>query len=549
MPIRFVDEQPMEQPKSKIRFLDDAPQPEKTGSDNFSTYGVSMGVVDPIYGAGQLIPRALEKITSLGGLAENPVSRAYGRSAENIDKGYKQVSGEYEAQRQDPKGFDWGRLTGNVASPVNWIGTGAGGTATGLGGKMAVGAGMGAGSAAAMPVENTDNYWGEKAQQIGLGATAGVAAPLAGSAIGRVLNPQTAPEVKSMLKEGVKLTAGEMAGGAVKRAEDIMGSIPVIGSIVKGAQTRSIESLNEAAINRSLSPIGKSLPKNINMGREAIAYANEALGNAYDELLPKLSGKIDKPFADAMDNLDLAVKGNFALEDADKAIYDGIMNQVVRKRFSNNGSVFGQGIKDIESELGRYAKDFSSDPSSSKRNLGAALEQAQSELRNMLVRNNPKYADELKSINKGWANFKRVQKASTSAGTQEGVFTPAQLQSAVRSADKTKDKAAFARGEALMQDLSEPAKARMSPSIPNSGSVDRALGFGVAAGGGTALMNPWTAPLGAAALAYTPAGRKIAEILLTQRPEVSRKIGSAASKYAPYLSAPSAIPLAKESGY
>jgi len=548
MPIRYTDEQP--QPTSKIRFLDEGqPSPQVGKEDNFSTYGVSMGVVDPIYGLGQLIPRGLEKITSLGGLAENPVSRAYGRSAENVDKGYKQVSGQYEKSRATPENFDWGRLAGNVASPVNWIGTGAGGAATGLGGKMAVGAGMGAGSAAAMPVENTDNYWGEKAQQVGLGATGGAAAPLLGSAIGKVLNPQTAPEVKSMLKEGVKLTAGEMAGGMTKRAEDLMSSIPIVGSLIKGAQTRSIESLNNAAINRSLSPIGKELPKGINMGREAIAYADEALGNAYDDLLPKLSGKIDKPFAGAMDNLDVAVKGNFALEDADKAIYDGIMNQIVRKRFSNNGSVFGQGIKDIESELGRYARSFASDPSASKRNLGTALEQAQSELRDMLVRNNPKYADELKNINKGWANFKRVQRASTSAGTQEGVFTPAQLQAAVRAADKSKDKAAFARGQALMQDLSDPAKARMSPSIPNSGTVDRGLAAGVAVGGGAALLNPMTAPLGIAALAYTPAGRRIAQALLTERPNISRQAGTAAARYAPYLSAPAAIPLAKEGGY
>ena len=76
-------------------------------------------------------------------------------------KGYKQVSGQYEANAT-PDDFDWGRLTGNVVSPVNWMGVGAGGAATGLGGKMAVGAGMGASSAAAMPVENTDNYWEEK---------------------------------------------------------------------------------------------------------------------------------------------------------------------------------------------------------------------------------------------------------------------------------------------------------------------------------------------------------------------------------------------------
>lgn len=549
MPIRFVDDPQPSQPKSKIRFLDDQDQPEQ-GSDNFSARGVSMGVVDPVYGVGQIVPRVLEKVTSIGGLAENPVSRAYGRSAEGVDKGYKQVSSAYEAQRKNPEGVDWGRLVGNVASPVNWVGTGAVAPAAGIGAKIATGSALGGGMAAAMPVEDADNYWTEKAQQIGIGAGAGALGTAVASGIGRVLSPKTAPEVTAMLKEGVKLTPGEMAGGAVKRGEDILRSLPVVGGLVKNAQTKGIESLNEAAINRSLSPIGKALPKGMNVGREAIAYADDTLGQAYDNLIPKLTGKIDKPFADAMDALDDAVKNNFALDDADKALYKNIMDQIVRKRFSQNGSVFGQGIKDIESELGRLVKLFGSDQSASKRNLSGALSDAQDALRDMLQRNNPDNAAELKAINKGWANFKRVQRAASSVGSEQGVFTPAQLQSSVRAMDKSKDHSAFAKGMALMQDLSEPAKARMAQSIPNSGTVDRAVGLGLLGAGGLGYQydNPYLLALGGLGAAYTPAGRKMAEILLTQRPDVVRQAGTAISKYAPYLAAPTAIPLAKNGG-
>lgn len=548
MPIRFIDEQPAEPPKGKIRFLDDMPQPEKSGSDNFSSYGVSMGVVDPIYGVGQLVPRGLSAAAKAIGL--DTVSDLYKQSAENIDTGYKQVSKEYESQRQDPKGFDWGRLVGNVASPINWVGTGAVAPTAKIGAKVATGAAIGGGMTAAMPVENTDNYWTEKAQQFGIGLGAGALGTAATSGIGRVLSPKTAPEVTSMLKEGVKLTAGEMAGGAVKRGEDILRSFPVVGSLVKNSQTNSIKSLNEAAINRALSPIGKSLPKGMDVGRGAIAYAEDTLGQAYDNLLPKLTGKIDKPFADAMDSLDDAVKNNFALEDADKALYKNIMDQIVRNRFSKNGTVFGQGVKDIESELGRLIKSFGSDQSASKRNLSGALSEAQDALRDMLQRANPDNAAELKAINKGWANFKRVQRAASSVGSEEGVFTPAQLQSSVRALDKSKDHSAFAKGMALMQDLSEPAKARMAQSIPNSGSVDRAVGLGLIGAGGLGYQydNPYLLALGGLGAAYTPAGRKMAEMLLTKRPEIVRQAGTAISKYSPYLASPMAIPLAKNSG-
>ena len=70
---------------------------------------------------------------------------------------------------------------------------------------------------AAMPVENTDNYWTEKSatiQELDWGWCIRNSChkwDWAGTF------SKTAPEVTSMLKEGVKLTAGEMAGGAVKR--------------------------------------------------------------------------------------------------------------------------------------------------------------------------------------------------------------------------------------------------------------------------------------------------------------------------------------------
>ncbi|MEG7603096.1 hypothetical protein, partial [Listeria monocytogenes] len=89
--------------------------------------------------------------------------------------------------------------------------------------------------------------------------------------------------------------------------------------------------------------------------------------------------------------------------------------------------------------------------------LGDAYKQLQSELRDLVTRSNPAHADELKAINTGWASFKRIQNAAAKVGSEEGVFTPAQLQNAVRALDRSKDKARFAEGNALMQDLSGAA--------------------------------------------------------------------------------------------
>ena len=69
---------------------------------------------------------------------------------------------------------------------------------------------------------------------------------------------------------------------------------------------------------------------------------------------------------------------------------------------------------------------------------------------------------------------------------EEGVFSPAQLQNAVRAMDKSKDKARFAEGKALMQDLSESGKTVLGSKVPDSGTPYRTMA-GILASGGAGL--------------------------------------------------------------
>jgi len=528
-------------------------QPEaqqQTAPKNVPGAGVVMGAADPVYGIGQMVPRGLSALTSLGGLAPNPVSRAYDRSAGMIDTAVQEREKQYQAGR-DSESFDWGRLTGNVLSPVNLIGAGAARSAAAaptLATKAAAGAGVGAGYASMAPVTSEGDFLSQKANQMAWGAGGGLAAPIIGSAIGRVFNPNTDDAVRGLLKEGVKLTPGEITGGMLKRGEDVLSSVPIAGSVVKGAQRRSIESLNKAAYNRVLAPIGQKLPNNVELGRDAVSYVERELGKRYDDLLPKLTGQIDNVFQQDMSNVYKMVQIDDIMNPPEKAKFNSIIKNSIMSRMSGNGTMTGQAIKDIESELGEKAAVFGKG-SIQEQQLADALRETQNVLRGLVQRSNPQYADELKAINTGWANFKRVQNAVGSLGANEGIFSPPQLQSAVKALDKSKDKAAFARGSALMQDLSDPAKARMAQSVPNSGSVDRLLGtalpYGLASG---AAISPAAIPMGIAAMGYVPGGRRIAQAILADRPQAVRQLGSAASKYAPYLSAPIAAPLAREKG-
>jgi len=89
----------------------------------------------------------------------------------------------------------------------------------------------------------------------------------------------------------------------------------------------------------------------------------------------------------------------------------------------------------------------------------------------------------------------------------------AQLQNAVKALDRSRDKAQFAGGTALMQDLSEAGKNVLSNKVPNSGTPERVAAM--------AALNPGTWPYIAggipASLMYTAPGQAGMGLMLAGR--------------------------------
>jgi hypothetical protein len=134
----------------------------------------------------------------------------------------------------------------------------------------------------------------------------------------------------------------------------------------------------------------------------------------------------------------------------------------------------------------------------------------------MLQRQAGPLAKDLQKTNQAYSQFKRIQRAASSVGAVDGNFTPSQLQSAVKALDRSKDKGAFARGSAQMQDLSDAGRSVLGDSLPNSGTADRLLlgGSGLAA-----MMEPNIGvPLLAGASLYTQPGQSLLNNLVTRRP-------------------------------
>ena len=145
---------------------------------------------------------------------------------------------------------------------------------------------------------------------------------------------------------------------------------------------------------------------------------------------------------------------------------------------------------------------------------------------------------ELTAINTGWANFKRLERASSSLGVEDGTFSAAQLQNAVKALDRSKDHGKFARGQAFMQDLSDPAKNVLGSRVPNSGTADRLLNLpNVVTAGVGASVSPWT--LAAPALgygAYTPPAQALLRGMVSRRPGFAQPVAGLLNRSFPMLS-------------
>lgn len=469
-----------------------------------------------------------------------PLTQMFGMvpaTPQSIDADIAHNEQQYQANRQAAANNITGLVTGQQPKPgVDWARIG--GTALGTA-PLAVVGGPGAGVAkialqgglqgAAQPVTEVhgDDFWSQKGQQAAVGAATGVATNKALSGIAAVLAPKVRPEVQTLLDAGVTPTPGQIMGGGANRIEQAATSVPVLGDVIKNAQRRAVQQLNTAAINRSLEPIGESLPKGM-AGREALDHAVTKLGDAYDAVTAKIGAvPHDSQLMGDLSNLSGMVS-HLPKEQADQ--FNRIVSSEILDRFKGPaGVITGQDLKAAESNLGQLAKGYGKSTDFDQVQMAGAIREAQAMLRSFLARQAPEEASRLADINAGYANLLRAQRAASSVAADGGVFTPAQLQNAVKALDPSKNKRQFATGQAIMQDLSEAGKSVLGPTVPDSGTPLRhavqmglagAVGHGALPESAAGLMVPAAAGLGALTLPYTVLGQKTAAALLAgERPQ------------------------------
>ena len=495
---------------------------------------ITKGMRDPIDGGAQLLTNILpEGLVKAGNTVNNWLADKtgmVGRLPEGgVDQQVREQEAQYQAARGPNAGFDWGRTAGNILSPANIaIASGVPAAAT-LTGRVGFGAAAGAVGGAMTPTAGAGDFATEKAKQIGMGTVVGGAVPMVMGGVSRVVSPRASldPNVKLLQAEGVTPTMGQALGGRANVVEEKLTSIPILGDAISSARGRALDQFNNAAINRATAPIGQKVQ---GTGQTAIRQAGDSLSQAYDDALAQIKVvKFDQQFGQDLTQLKSMAQ---SLTPPMRSKFNTKLQEVVGGRTSMTGHMLGDTFKKVDSEIGNLAAKYRASSVASEAELGDALTQLQSLLKQQAARSNPKAAEALAKADEGWANLVRIEQAGKIGKNAEGMFTPGQLNTAIQTADKSVRKRAVARGDALMQDLGSAGQAVLGNKTPNSFTTDRAL---LAAGSlGSYMVNP-AIPAGLllGAGMYSRPMQGLLTNAITSRPQSAQAIADAIRQASP----------------
>jgi hypothetical protein len=472
------------------------------------------GAQTALDGGAQLLARGVEAVAPMFGQAAADWVTGQRQQTEAVNANNARDYAALKANDPVP-GRGAAEFAGNVAATAPLAYAMPGAASTSLLPQTGAGALAGAATSALQPVDSTQggDFWKQKGTQALEGGASGAATAGIFGALSKMAQPSK--QVQTLMDAGVTLTPGQMSGGAVNRAEQGLTSVPVVGDKILNARYGAVQDFNRAAINKTLAPIGESLDSATPLGREAISEMADKVKTNYDKLIPQLSVKVDQTFGEKVQNL--ASLSQFLPPDRRDQFNKTLTGQVLNK-FSPNGTMTGESFKEVESLLGQEARTYLHSSTGDEQKLGSAYLELQGQMRDLLERSNPARAGELQAANTAYANMLRVQGAAAATGSKEGVFTPAQLTSAVRQLDPSLRKSGFGRGTALMQDFAESGKTVMGGNVPDSGTAYRLT---TAAGllGGAGALDPHAAMAAGAAGAglmglYTRPGMKAASGVL-----------------------------------
>ena len=465
------------------------------------TRGVAEGMfVEPVLGLSQLVSRGL-------GMGETELDRYIRQREQRIEETPGMESGRFAGLLLSPAAAPLSRVPSLVSrAPV--VG----------GSRVFQSAATGGAAAGLTPVTTEGDFAEQKAIQAGVGAITGPAIDIALSPLARMGAPESA-EALALQRAGVdvsRLTPGQQLGGVMKRAEESLKSVPIVGETVRQAELRGFEEFNRGLINSVVQRANPkaTLPKAVSTAG-AIDFAGKELSRAYTRELSKI---------DIVPDVNMFVRLNGVIPRYSQTLSDEkanlleklINNRVIKQIQVKPGQTLsGKAVKRIDSELGELERRYKKSANAEERTIGEALGDAKATIRDYIGQQDP--TGEINKLNNVFADFLRLENAAARSQRSDNVFSPEQLQASVRAMDESRRKMGFARCQSRMQQTAQAGREMLGTRVPDSGTPERlaipitTAGVMSALGGSGAvpleqLLIPGLLGLGAAG-AYTRPGQ------------------------------------------
>jgi hypothetical protein len=443
----------------KFRYLDQAPSAEQMFG------GLVRGVSEPIIrGVEERLTRDYAK--DMGRAALQGLTLGFG---DEIGAFLGSLGGaEYEALR-DKIRADMDRFRDEKTAEAYFAEIGSsllapGGLAKLLGGgaKTVIGAGGLSGALAGAG-------YAEEAEDIPASAIVGGAIGAGGSAIA----PAIPAAQQALRAAGVRLTPGQLYGGALKTTEEALTSLPIMGAGIKQAQRKAIEQTPAFLYNRALKDIGVTIPVTMSP-RAASNRAREEIRKAYENVFSGARIKLDNEALDAVQSAittsrkRLGKEQQAAGEDLEQLVIDRLA-----KAADKNDTISASALKDIQSKLG---SDAAAAIRANNFARAEAIDEVDAALLDIFAKQFPEKAGQLNKLDRAYSKYVPLRRAASMA--DESAFTPAQALRAVRAEERRLGATGLGRleaGEARMQRPAEMLKRTMGGQLPESGTVPRLL--------------------------------------------------------------------------
>lgn len=497
-------------PRQQQRQQQPAP-PEITSTAPSESLARNFGPASIMSGAGLAADTLAGAAQGVGHVLDNTAGLAQGAYNQTLGRLFGQSDSATQTE-QSGQGFEG---TANNLGQGNSVGNALGqiGASTYLTRRLPGPVMQGGGSGAVM--SDAENITG-LARDMALGGIGGYLLDRASRGISGLVAPQIDNAVRQLHNRGVRMTPGQIMPG-LNRWEEMAISRPGIGRRIERGRQQSFTDLQRAAVDEVVAPynaVGSTpvaIPANAN-GRGVIRAVGDQLSNRYEQLIPRLRLTPDRQLATDIRRIGASLNNGDLSPAAVQQFYRIIQNQITPQL--RRPALRGRDFRQVERRLGRQIRRYSSSEDPDHQALANAFEDMQSAFQRGLQRSNPGHATELRGLNESWANLVRVEGAGTNA--RNGLFTPAQLATAVRRADTSVRGRAVARGEARMQDLSDAAVDVLPNEYPNSRTADRMqMGMG--------NLNFWQGAV--QGLGYgQPVQRGFQNLLLAPRPPAAQSI-------------------------